>query len=131
MGIDELGVESAIGDESPVRVVDPCDAARHSGAEVDTRLAQYSYSATGHVFAAVIANAFNEVTDPEEQLCRWKGEMAERKRLGTGDLPMDLEMIESLKAGIPPAGGIALGLERLYMALFAVTDIRELAQFFP
>jgi aspartyl-tRNA synthetase len=40
-------------------------------------------------------------------------------------------MIESLKAGIPPAGGIALGLERLYMALFAVTDIRELAQFAP
>jgi elongation factor P--beta-lysine ligase len=71
------------------------------------------------------------VTDSEEQLRRWKGEMNERKRLGTGDLPMDLEMIESLKAGIPPAGGIALGLERLYMALFAVTDIRELTQFAP
>lgn len=76
-----------------------------------------------------IANAFNEVTDPKEQLNRWEGELRERERLGTAKLPMDLEMIEALKMGIGPSGGIALGMERLYMALYAVTDIRELSLF--
>ncbi len=76
-----------------------------------------------------IANAFNEVTDPDEQIARWNAELTERRRLGTGELPMDLEMIEALRMGIGPTGGIALGMERLYMALYAVTDIKELTLF--
>jgi len=76
-----------------------------------------------------IANAFNEVTDPREQFLRWEMELAERARLGTGQLPMDFELLEALEAGMPPSGGVALGLERLYMALHGVRDIRELKLF--
>jgi elongation factor P--(R)-beta-lysine ligase len=78
-----------------------------------------------------IANAFNEVTDPNEQTRRWDLEMMERRRLGTEKLPPDQELIEALKVGIPPTGGIALGLERLYMALYGVSNIRELQLFGP
>ncbi len=78
-----------------------------------------------------IANAFNEVTDPDEQTSRWRDEIAERKRLGTSPVPHDPELIEALKKGIPPSGGIALGLERLYMACAGVEDIRELRLFGP
>ena len=76
-----------------------------------------------------IANAFNEVTDPMEQTKRWDLEIMERRRLGTENLPADPELIEALEAGIPPTGGIALGLERLYMALYGVSNIRELRLF--
>lgn len=76
-----------------------------------------------------IANAFFEVTDPQEQKQRWAGEQAERKRLGTSDLPQDESLIRALEKGLPPTGGIALGLERLYMATHQVKDIRQLRLF--
>lgn len=76
-----------------------------------------------------IANAFNEVVDPDEQLRRWEQEQVERRRLGTSPLPIDEEMIEALRRGIPPSGGIALGMERLYMACAGVRDIQELRLF--
>jgi lysyl-tRNA synthetase class 2 len=77
-----------------------------------------------------IANAFHEVNDPREQRERWQIEQRERERLGTGRLPIDDELIRSLEAGMPPSGGIALGVERLYMATRNITpDIRELYLF--
>jgi elongation factor P--(R)-beta-lysine ligase len=76
-----------------------------------------------------IANAFYEVIEPAEQAERWRVEREERKRLGTGDLPEDETLIEALEHGLPPSAGIALGIERLYMAMMGVEDIRELKQF--
>ena len=76
-----------------------------------------------------IANAFNEVNDPEEQVRRWAVEGNERARLGTSVVPEDPELITALRRGFPPTGGIALGLERLYMAAQAVADIRQLRLF--
>lgn len=76
-----------------------------------------------------IANAFNEVVDADEQMRRWEAERAERRRLGTSELPIDENMIQALRRGLPPSGGIALGLERLYMACAGVDDIKELRLF--
>lgn len=76
-----------------------------------------------------IANAFNEVNDADEQKQRWLDELEERRRIGTGELPMDQDLIEALKKGIPPTGGIAMGVERLYMACAGVRDIKELRLF--
>jgi lysyl-tRNA synthetase class 2 len=76
-----------------------------------------------------IANAFNEVNDPEEQRRRWEGEQAERARLGTSNVPQDPELLRALGRGIPSSGGIALGVDRLYMACAGVREIRELRLF--
>jgi len=76
-----------------------------------------------------IANAFNEVTDPVEQLARWDLEKKERVRLGTSSLPHDPGLLRALRRGMPPTGGIALGLERLYMAAARVDNIRDLKLF--
>jgi elongation factor P--(R)-beta-lysine ligase len=76
-----------------------------------------------------IANAFNEVTDPQEQIARWNSEQAERARLKTSPLPQDPKLIEALKKGLPPTGGVALGVERLYMACTGVRKIGELKLF--
>jgi len=76
-----------------------------------------------------IANAFHEVSDPTEQHARWRMEQQERLRLGTSALPMDEELLEAFRQGMPPAAGIALGVERLYMAIANVKDIGELKWF--
>lgn len=76
-----------------------------------------------------IANAFNEVNNPDEQKDRWAVEIAERKRLGSSEVPSDPGLIRALRKGFPPCGGIALGVERLYMACAKVDDIRELKLF--
>ena len=76
-----------------------------------------------------IANAFNEVSDFTEQARRWQNDLAERARRGTEPLPLDGELIVALRAGSPPAGGVALGLERLFMAGTGVDRIAELRLF--
>ncbi len=76
-----------------------------------------------------IANAFNEVNEPLEQRRRWEFEQVERARIGSTFLPMDVQLIEALEAGMPPSGGIALGVERLYMAMNDVKKIQELKLF--
>lgn len=76
-----------------------------------------------------IANAFNEVTDPKEQQERWRVEREERARLGSSEVPDDPDLIDALKMGLPPSGGVALGLERLYMACAWVEEIRDLKLF--
>jgi elongation factor P--(R)-beta-lysine ligase len=76
-----------------------------------------------------IANAFNEVTDPQEQIKRWQNEKNERAHLGTSEVPDDPDLIEALRRGLPPTGGIALGVERLYMACTGIREIRKLKLF--
>jgi len=77
-----------------------------------------------------IANAFHEVNDPNEQAQRWQIEKNERKRLERTTLPHDEELLTKMKMhGLPPTGGIALGLERLFMAAHGVKDIRSLRLF--
>ncbi|MGE0527209.1 MAG: amino acid--tRNA ligase-related protein, partial [Bdellovibrionales bacterium] len=76
-----------------------------------------------------IANAFNEVNEAEEQQRRWLEEMAERERLGTLFVPDDQDLIQRMRRSMPPAGGIALGLERLYMACAELTHIQDLKPF--
>ncbi len=76
-----------------------------------------------------IANGFNEVNDPIEQKKRWQNDIEERRRLGTSIVPVDPSLIRALEVGMPPTGGIALGMERLYMACRGVDEIRELKLF--
>jgi lysyl-tRNA synthetase class 2 len=76
-----------------------------------------------------IANAFNELNDPEIQKLRFEQDLQLKKTLGREVPPLDLEFMQALKSGLPPSAGIALGLERLFMALHNLQDIRELRPF--
>lgn len=76
-----------------------------------------------------IANAFNELNDPEEQLRRCYRDNREREDRGRQPLPLDTDFIQALKNGMPPSGGIALGLERFFMAGLGYHDIREVRPF--
>ncbi len=77
-----------------------------------------------------LGDAYSELTDWKEQLARFRLEDGERKRLGKVGHPIDMDFIDALKAGMPRAGGIAVGVDRLIMLFADVTDIAD-TLFFP
>jgi lysyl-tRNA synthetase class 2 len=77
-----------------------------------------------------LANAFHELNDPDENEKRFRDDARKKLELGRRSVPVDEELIAGLKTGMPPSGGIALGVERLFMALFDLPTIAE-ARAFP
>lgn len=76
-----------------------------------------------------IANAFSELNDPREQKARFL-EQAEQKR-GPDDPPhpIDDDFIKALAFGMPPMGGMGMGLDRLAMLMTDSASIREVIAF--
>jgi lysyl-tRNA synthetase class 2 len=76
-----------------------------------------------------IANAFHELNDPVVQERRSAEDLVLKKSLGKEVPALDPDFFAALWSGLPPAGGIALGLERLFMCLQGIQDIRDLRVF--
>ncbi|MBI4640019.1 MAG: EF-P lysine aminoacylase GenX [Candidatus Tectomicrobia bacterium] len=76
-----------------------------------------------------LGNAFTELNDPREQRKRLVREQKERKSLGRDVYPLDEQFLQALEEGIPPAGGIALGIDRLVMLFTNSRSIEEVLCF--
>ncbi|PIS10448.1 MAG: EF-P lysine aminoacylase GenX [Bdellovibrio sp. CG10_big_fil_rev_8_21_14_0_10_47_8] len=76
-----------------------------------------------------IANAFHELNDPQIQKQRFEKDLQQKRDLKKEIPPLDTEFIHMLESGMPPSGGIALGLERLFMALHGIERIEEVKMF--
>ncbi len=75
------------------------------------------------------ANAYTELNDPDEQLERFEDQLKERE-LGNDEAnDIDMDFIESLEYGMPPAGGIGYGIDRLIMFFTEQETIREVILF--
>ena len=78
-----------------------------------------------YVCGMELGNAFSELRDADEQVRRYHVEMDEKERLYGERYPLDEEFIEALCDGLPPSGGIALGVDRLVMLTCGVDDIAD------
>lgn len=77
-----------------------------------------------------LANAFGELCDPAEQRRRFEAARAEKSALGETPMPMDEDFLRDL-ASMPPAGGAALGVDRLAMVALGAGEIDEVRPFLP
>jgi lysyl-tRNA synthetase, class II len=76
-----------------------------------------------------IANAFTELNDPVEQESRFQAQMKE-KAAGDAEVPeIDHDFVTALRYGMPPTGGLGVGIDRLVMLLSGQTSIREVILF--
>lgn len=76
-----------------------------------------------------LANAFSELTDADEQRRRFEACAAERAAAGRDVYPLDYPFLAALEAGLPPCGGIALGVDRLTMLLANAPRIQDVIPF--
>jgi lysyl-tRNA synthetase class 2 len=75
------------------------------------------------------ANAYTELNDPIDQLERFEAQIAERD-LGNDEAnDIDMDFVEALEYGMPPAGGIGYGIDRLMMLFCEQESIRDVILF--
>ena len=76
-----------------------------------------------------ISNAFTELNDPDEQRRRFEQQREEIERGDEEAQPYDEAFVEALEHGMPPTGGVGLGIDRLVMILTGAQSLREVVLF--
>jgi lysyl-tRNA synthetase, class II len=76
-----------------------------------------------------ISNGFSELNDPEDQRRRFEAQLTERERGDDEAHQMDEDYIRALSYGMPPAGGVGVGVDRLCMLLTDSHTIRDVILF--
>ena len=83
----------------------------------------------GYVLGREICNSFSEINDPIDQRERFEQQLREAAKGDEEAHPMDEEFIYAMEGGMPPCGGVGIGIDRLVMLLTGSDHLREILLF--
>jgi lysyl-tRNA synthetase class 2 len=76
-----------------------------------------------------LANAYSELNDPVVQLERFQAQLAERAAGNDEAMLLDQDFVDALEHGLPPTGGVGVGLDRMVMLMTNSASIRDVILF--
>jgi lysyl-tRNA synthetase class 2 len=110
-----FGVEPQIGKDRPTFVYH-FPASQASLAQISTEDHRVAERFEVYYKGIELANGFHELTDAREQQQRFEQDNRKRSARGLPQQPIDTNLLEALKAGLPDCSGVALGVDRRWAA---------------
>ena len=114
-----MGVEPHIGKDKPTFVYH-FPASQASLAQISTEDHRVAERFEVYYKGIELANGFHELTDAREQQQRFEQDNRKRAARGLPQQPIDTNLLEALKVGMPDCSGVALGVDRLVMLALGV-----------
>ena len=89
----------------------------------------FVYRFEAFILGSEMGNAFTELNDPIDQRERFQSQMEDRDAGDDEAMPIDEEFLLAMEHGMPPAGGLGLGIDRMAMVLLDQASIRDVILF--